>query len=222
MYGPTETTIWSTLSRIDDAHGTDHDRSSDRQYHASTFSNARACRRRSASPANCASAAKAWRVAIDNRPDLTAEKFVHITLPNGRVERVYRTGDMARFRADGRIEFLGRRDQQVKVRGYRIELGEIEAVLASHPGVKECVVAVREDSPGDQRMVGYVVTGRWRDLRSRSARTTLRARLPEYMVPNLFSVLAGPAAHAERKDRSQGAAGARGAGARLAGQCRMP
>jgi acyl carrier protein len=121
-----------------------------------------------------------------HRPELTAERFGAITLPGGRTERVYRTGDVARLRADGRLEFLGRRDHQVKVRGHRIELGEIEAVLAGHPGVRTCVVAVREDAPGDQRIVGYVVPARGVAFDAEAARGTLRARLPEYMVPNVF------------------------------------
>jgi hypothetical protein len=124
-----------------------------------------------------------------NRPELTAEKFVTITLPSGRAERVYRTGDVARFRGDGQLEFIGRRDRQVKVRGYRIELGEIEAILATHPGVRECVVAVREDTPGDQRLVGYVVATADSSFDPDAARTTLRAKLPEYMIPNAFMVL---------------------------------
>jgi len=124
-----------------------------------------------------------------DRPELTAEKFVTLTLPNGKRERVYRTGDVARYRGDGRVDFLGRRDQQVKVRGYRIELGEIESVLATHPEVKECVVGVREDTPGDQRLVGYVVTSAGAFFDTDAARGTLRAKLPEYMVPNLFMKL---------------------------------
>jgi AMP-binding enzyme C-terminal domain/Phosphopantetheine attachment site len=124
-----------------------------------------------------------------DRPELTAEKFVHVALPGGRVERVYRTGDVARFRPDGRLDFLGRRDHQVKVRGHRIELGEIEAVLAGHPGVSRCVVAVREDRPGDQRLVGYVVAEAGARLDLEAARAALRARLPEYMVPGPFVVL---------------------------------
>jgi amino acid adenylation domain-containing protein len=91
-----------------------------------------------------------------NRPDLTAEKF--IPDPFVSCERIYRTGDLARYLPDGRIELLGRLDQQVKLRGYRIELGEIEAALRQHPSVSESVVAVREDQPGDKRLVAYVVS----------------------------------------------------------------
>src|SRR5207248_2419810 len=87
-----------------------------------------------------------------NRPDLTSEKFVEIDLPwaGGTVRRrLYRTGDLARYRSDGNIAIIGRADNQVKLRGFRIELGEIESVLSRYPDVCECVVALREDMPGD-------------------------------------------------------------------------
>jgi acyl carrier protein len=98
---------------------------------------------------------------------------------------------MARWRADGQLEFLGRNDTQVKVRGYRIELGEIEAVLSTRTDIKECVVVVHEDTPGDQRLIGYVVAAAGAQFDADAARTTLRAKLPEYMIPNLFMVLDG-------------------------------
>ena len=92
-----------------------------------------------------------------DRPELTAEKFVQSPFSTNPQARLYRTGDLARYRSDGAIEFLGRIDHQVKLRGYRIELGEIESVLGKHPGVRESVLMAREDVPGDQRLVAYVV-----------------------------------------------------------------
>jgi aspartate racemase len=99
-------------------------------------------------------------------------------------ERQYRTGDLGRYLPDGNIEFLGREDFQVKVQGYRIELGEIEARLQACPGVENCVVAVREDDPGEKRLVGYVILQPGKTLDSAAMREHLRSKLPEYMVPS--------------------------------------
>ena len=119
------------------------------------------------------------------RPELTQERFVPDPFHPDPDARMYATGDGARWLPDGTIEFLGRRDAQVKVRGFRIELGEIESVLGEHAGVSECVVIVREDQPGDKRIVAYVVPDA-EELDSATLRTALKLRLPEYMVPAHF------------------------------------
>jgi amino acid adenylation domain-containing protein len=116
------------------------------------------------------------------RPDLTAERFVPDPLSAEPGARLYRTGDRARLRPDGEIEFLGRLDDQVKIRGYRVEPGEIEAALALHPGVAEAAVGVREGAGGDRRLIAWVVAKggeQPEDLRG-----FLGARLPEYEVPS--------------------------------------
>jgi amino acid adenylation domain-containing protein len=124
-----------------------------------------------------------------NRPELTAERF----LPNPyRVEagaRMYKTGDLARYRRDGTIECLGRIDHQVKVRGYRIELGEIESVLDEHPEVKESAVLAREDVPGEKRLVAYVVPQQEAQPSGVELRSYLKERLPKFMVPTIFMML---------------------------------
>jgi amino acid adenylation domain-containing protein len=121
-----------------------------------------------------------------NRPELTREKFLPDPFAGTPGERMYRSGDLARYRADGALEYLGRVDDQVKIRGYRIELGEIETTLADHPDVKACAVVAREDTPGSRLLVAYVVARAVAKPGAAAAeelRQHLRARLPEYMVP---------------------------------------
>jgi amino acid adenylation domain-containing protein len=119
------------------------------------------------------------------REDLTKERFVPNPFTDRSDARMYRTGDLARFLADGNIQYLGRIDNQVKLRGFRIELGEIEAILAKHPSVQAVAVIMREDTPGDKRLVAYVVPSR-RSVSSELLKDLARQRLPEYMVPSAF------------------------------------
>ncbi|WP_375773038.1 amino acid adenylation domain-containing protein [Archangium gephyra] len=123
-----------------------------------------------------------WR-----RPELSSERFIpHPFKPN---ERLYRTGDMARWLPDGVLEYLARVDDQVKIRGFRIELGEVEAAIKQHPEVREAFVMAREDSPGDKRLVAYVVLANTA-LTSSDLHAALAEQLPPYMIPSAFMPLA--------------------------------
>jgi acyl carrier protein len=124
-----------------------------------------------------------------NRPELTAEKLVPDLFGSQPGGRLYRTGDLARYRPDGTLEYLGRIDHQVKVRGYRIELGEIEAVLREQAGVRQAVVLVGDELPGDPRLVAYVMADQQPGPSSGELRRSLQAKLPEYMVPSTFVFL---------------------------------
>ena len=121
------------------------------------------------------------------RPALTAERFVPDPFGGEAGARLYRTGDLARWTADGVLEFIGRRDHQVKVRGFRIELGEIEAVLGRHEQIRECALKVWED--GEKRLVAYVVACEGTALTADGVRAYLNERVPEYMVPSVVEML---------------------------------
>lgn len=123
-----------------------------------------------------------------NRPELTALRFIANPQGDQPSDRLYKTGDLARYLPDGNIEFLGRIDHQVKIRGFRIELGEIEAVLNQHPAVRETVAIAREDVPGNKRLVAYVVPKQPAPTIS-DLRRFLKEKLPEYMVPSAFLLL---------------------------------
>ena len=125
-----------------------------------------------------------------NRPELTAEHFVKHPFSTEAGARLYKTGDLARYLPDGNLEFLGRIDDQVKMRGFRIELGEIEATLNQSAAVRDAVVIVREDVPGDKRLVAYVVAAQNEaELTDSELRSFLKEKLPEYMVPSAYVVL---------------------------------
>ncbi|NUQ74150.1 MAG: amino acid adenylation domain-containing protein [Polyangiaceae bacterium] len=121
-----------------------------------------------------------------NRPDLTADKFIRHPFNDASDARLYRSGDRGRYLMDGDIEYLGRIDHQVKVRGFRIELREIESILVQHHEIREALVIVREDSPGDQRIVAYLVKARRQVPTTSELRSFLREKLPDYMIPSAF------------------------------------
>ena len=123
------------------------------------------------------------------RPELTAEKFIRVAEGEKPPERFYRTGDLARWSPDHEIEFLGRIDTQVKIRGFRVELAEIEAVLLECPGVQAAAAALREDEPGRQQLVAYIVPCSNEPFDEKAVRAILRARLPVYMVPAILEPL---------------------------------
>ncbi len=195
MYGPTETTIWSSTHAVD---GRDESIPIGRPI-ANTELYVLDTERRPL-PLGVAGELYIGGDGVTrgylNRPELTAERFVPDPFRKADGARLYRTGDLARWRPDGVMEFLGRIDHQVKIRGHRIELGEIESALTDHVGVREAVVIAREDIPGDVRLVGYVIPSESHALSFREAgaaakelREQLRARLPEFMVPSHFVVL---------------------------------
>lgn len=124
-----------------------------------------------------------------NRPALTAERFVPHPFSDQPGARLYKTGDLVRYLPGGAIEFLGRTDHQVKIRGFRIELGEIETTLVNHPAIREAVVLAREDTPGERRLVAYIVPDGAQEVSISDLRSFLKEKLPDYMVPAIFVTL---------------------------------
>jgi natural product biosynthesis luciferase-like monooxygenase protein len=186
MYGPTETTIWSTVEEVAGAEPVANIGTPIANTQAYVLDDAQR-------PVPPGQPGELWiggeGVARGywQRPDLTAERFrpdPFVTpdraCPWGA--RMYRTGDLVRWRGDGRLDFLGRADHQVKLRGYRIELGEVEAALEGQPGVRQAVVMAREDRPGDVRLVAYVAG----DAGEEALRAALAAALPEHMRPQHY------------------------------------
>ncbi len=183
VYGPTETTVWSTTMRVGDDEPVPIGRPLGNQRAYVLDPNLQ--------PVPIGSPGELWiggagvTAGYFRRPELTAERFRRDAFRGGTM---YGTGDLARWRADGVLEYLGRKDHQVKVRGYRIELGEIEAALGQHKGVRENVVVARQDG-GETRLVAYFVA-RNQAPNADELRAHLRASLPEFMVPAAFVAMA--------------------------------
>jgi amino acid adenylation domain-containing protein len=186
VYGPTETTIWSSAWKVEPGEGPvfiGRPIANTQMYVVDRWGNPQPVGVVGELCIGGDGLARGYR----NRPDLTAERFAADPFSAVPGARLYRTGDLARWRPDGTIECLGRMDHQVKIRGFRIELGEIEAALQQHPGVRQAVAVVRTYGPGDTRLVGYVVGEA--GLSVEGLQTHLQALLPEYMVPTRYVLL---------------------------------
>ena len=187
LYGPTETTIWSTLHRVSAENGPvpiGRPIANTKIYLLDA--------RREPVPVGVPGEIHIGGAGVTrgylHRPDLTAEKFVPDPFSGEAEARLYRTGDLGRYRPDGDIEYVGRLDEQVKLRGFRLEPGEIEAALITHPSVRDAVVVVRERE-GDRRLVAYLVGNREDVPRTADLRTFLKKTLPDPMIPSFFVLL---------------------------------
>jgi amino acid adenylation domain-containing protein len=189
MYGPTETTIWSTIHRVEgaDSATTPIGRPIantqvyvvDSELHPVPLG----------TEGELLIGGDGVARGYHNQPGLTAEKFVPDPFGPTPGGRLYRTGDLVRYRHDGILEFLGRIDHQVKIRGFRIELGEIESVLGTHPAVLESVVVAQEDASGRKRLIAYLRADRRQVPSALELRRFLKEKLPNYMIPSAFVVL---------------------------------
>jgi amino acid adenylation domain-containing protein len=188
MYGPTETTIWSATCRVTEDEGPVP---IGRPIANTQLYVLDATRQPTpiGVPGELHIAGDGLACGYLNRPELTAEKFVANPFAGVPNARMYRTGDMARYLPDGRLVCMGRIDNQIKLRGHRIELGEIESALLAHASVRDAAVIVREDTPGDKRLVAYVKPAQNMGLDTKQLREHLATRLPEAMVPTLFAAM---------------------------------
>jgi len=188
LYGPTETTVWSTCDRVDPGDSTI---SIGRPIANTTIYVLDANER----PVPVGFVGELYIGGLGlargyhGKPELTAERFVEVTLPNGSTERLYKTGDLARWRADGKLECLGRSDFQIKLRGVRMELDDIEAHVASHPKVRQAVVVKRDDLPGGPNLVAYATVEGSSEGLTAALRQHLADRLPESMRPAFYCYL---------------------------------
>ena len=183
VYGPTETTIWSTMCKVEagDAQVSIGRPLANTEAYVLDYSLQRVP---IGVPGELYIGGAGLARGYLDRPELTAEKFIRHPFSTIPEARLYKTGDLVRYVSDGTIEFLGRLDHQIKLRGHRIELGEIESVLGTHPLVQESVVVVREDTPNDPRLVTYiVVTPAETPPSATQLRHFLAEKLPDYMLP---------------------------------------
>ncbi|MET0623231.1 MAG: amino acid adenylation domain-containing protein [Pyrinomonadaceae bacterium] len=188
VYGPTECTVDATVCRVADTAGRPslgRPVSNARLYVLDAHGNPAPA----GTPGELYVGGRGVARGYLRRPGLTAEKFVPDSFSGELGARLYRTGDLVRHLPDGQVEFIGRTDDQVKVRGSRVELGEVEAVLASHPSVRAAAAAVREDAPGDQRLVAYAVASGRPAPSTSELHAFMRERLPDYMLPSAFVML---------------------------------
>ena len=188
MYGPTETTIWSTIRKIEPGDGPvsiGRPIGNTQVY----ILDPRGEPVPVGVPGELLIGGDGLARGYLGRPELTGERFIPDPFAGGGEGRLYRTGDLARYLEDGAIECLGRLDHQVKVRGFRIELGEVESVLGQVPGVRQSAVAAREDASGQKSLVGYVVTDKSIAPSAGEMRRQMRAHLPDYMVPAVIVTL---------------------------------
>ena len=188
LYGPTETTIWSAVHRVRDEAGAvpiGEPIANTQMYVLDPHLRPQ--------PIGVPGELYIGGIGVArgylNRPDLTAEKFISDPFRTGGASKLYRTGDLVRRRSDGQIEFLGRKDDQVKVRGFRIELGEIESALRNHSNVGAAAVVARGGSGGQTLLVAYIVTRNGESLSVTELRDFLKVTLPDYMVPSAFLFL---------------------------------
>ncbi|HXN23479.1 MAG TPA: amino acid adenylation domain-containing protein [Candidatus Dormibacteraeota bacterium] len=185
MYGPTETTIWSATIQVEESDGpvTIGPPISNTQFYVLDANGQPVP---PGVPGELCIGGDGVARGYYNRPELTAQKFIPDTFRKEPAARLYRTGDLVRRRSDGSFDFLGRMDDQIKLRGFRIELGEIESGLAAHPAIKEAVAAVREDVPGEKRLVAYMIPANGSIPSASELRSFLSTKLPDYMVPAAF------------------------------------
>jgi len=188
LYGPTETTIWSTVHRVEPAPApiSIGRPIANTQIHVL---NAHGEPVPIGVPGELCIGGAGVATGYHERAELTAERFVADRFAAQAGARLYRTGDLARWDAQGRLHHLGRLDHQVKVRGYRIELGEIETALSAHPAVRQAVVMGREAGPADVRLVAYLAFQPGEDLTASDVRRFLRKQLPDYMIPSVVAAV---------------------------------
>jgi acyl-CoA synthetase (AMP-forming)/AMP-acid ligase II/acyl carrier protein len=188
MYGPTETTIWSATSRVEPGAGpvTIGPPIQNTQFYVLDKQNQPLP---IGVPGELHIGGDGVARGYFKRPELTAERFVPDSFSSAPNRKIYKTGDLVRYRMDGHLEFLGRLDNQVKVRGFRIELGEIESALAKVPGIRESVVLAREDERGVKQLVAYLVAGQSEKPQVGDLRSFVGRSLPDYMIPSVFVFL---------------------------------